>query len=555
MVQGFTTIAGLQLYWKTCEDVYLVSTASQHYQSLLEPLSNVYSYIIEYQARAICHLSKKQLSRAWDKLSGQDDWASKETYLIKVSDRCSTYILPLQKKESRERFDLELQKLDQIYQVGGTIVETIQDAKQVQKEETLMQRLETGAGEYQKGMEFNNDPVPGTCEWLYNDEKLLNWLATDGPGVFWITAGPGCGKSVLARSLIKNGHLQATTGTITASDSTSYELVIVPRPTIGYFFFKDESPQRMSITAALCAILHELFRQDPEKRWVKTALGVCPSSATVSTSSLDELWDMLVAAAKEAACRIVCILDALDECDSGDRDRLMTRLDRLMANRQSSPINLKFLITSRPYDDIELAFQPLLKQATYYRFDADERYEDISHDIGLVIDANIAAIYPGFRETDRRKISEAIKARGTNTYLWLTLTLDIIKSNPSKYSRRRDVEVFLASLPKEVSGAYDKILSRTNDEKITCNLLQIILAAREPLTIDEANYALTLAGDEYNTHDELEEDCWHGDFKTVVKNLCGLIINVYEGRISFIHLTAREFLTTTPAAGADADMA
>lgn len=555
MVQGFTTIADLQLYWKTCEDVYLDSMASQHYQSLLEPLSNVYSYILEYQARAICHLSKKQLSRAWNKLSGQEDWASKETYLLKVSDRCNAFVLPLQKEESRERFLIETKKLDEICQVGGTIVEIMQDASQIDKEQTLMKKLETGAGDYQKGMEFNEDPVPGTCEWFYNDEELSNWLSADGPGVFWVTAGPGCGKSVLAKSLIKNGYLQATTGTITTSDSASYELVMVPRPTIGYFFFKDESPQRMSITAALCAILHELFRQDPEKRWIKRALDAYPGSATVSTSSLDELWDMLVAVAKDAACQIVCVLDALDECDAGDRNRLMTRLARLMADSQCSTTNLKFLTTSRPYDDIELSFQPLLKQATYYRFDADERYKGISHDISLVIDANIESLYPGFRETDRQKISKLIKARGTNTYLWLTLTLDIIKSNPSRYSRRRDVEAFLASLPKEVSGAYDKILSRTNDEEVTCYLLQIILAARQPLTVDEANYALTLARDDYGTHDELEQDSWPGDFKTIVKNLCGLIINVYDGKLSFIHLTAREFLTTAPEPAAAAGMA
>ncbi|TQV90490.1 hypothetical protein IF1G_10813 [Cordyceps javanica] len=42
MVQGFITIADLQLYWKNCEDVYLKFTHSQQYQGLKEPLYNLY---------------------------------------------------------------------------------------------------------------------------------------------------------------------------------------------------------------------------------------------------------------------------------------------------------------------------------------------------------------------------------------------------------------------------------------------------------------------------------------------------------------------------------
>jgi hypothetical protein len=139
------------------------------------------------------------------------------------------------------------------------------------------------------------------------------------------------------------------------------------------------------------------------------------------------------------------------------------------------------------------------------------------------------------------------------TYLWLHLTLNIIEQNLSAYSRRLDLEKFLSTLPSAVSDAYEKILSRSQDDRKVEALLQIVLAAKRPLTLDEANYALTLAlGDEFSSHEELQEklsyeklqeNLWPQDrFMTMPGNLCGLFISIHDSKLAFIHQTAREFL-------------
>jgi hypothetical protein len=77
------------------------------------------------------------------------------------------------------------------------------------------------------------------------------------------------------------------------------------------------------------------------------------------------------------------------------------------------------------------------------------------------------------------------------------------------------------------------------------SLLQIMLAATRPLTLDEANIALTLATEESRllSHDELDAKLWAKEgFKSTVKNLCGLFITVHDWKLFFIHQTAREFL-------------
>lgn len=70
MLKGFSSISDVQVYWTIFEETYLTSSHRKHYENLIEPLAKLYSYIIEYQARAICHLSKTQLSRGWQNVAG-----------------------------------------------------------------------------------------------------------------------------------------------------------------------------------------------------------------------------------------------------------------------------------------------------------------------------------------------------------------------------------------------------------------------------------------------------------------------------------------------------
>ncbi|KAJ6788228.1 hypothetical protein PWT90_04372 [Aphanocladium album] len=450
MIKGFETIADLRLYWKNCEDVFLRTTSSVHYTSLTEPLSSVYSKMLEYEIRAICHLSKKQLSRAWDKLSGQEDWAAREKEILDLSSKCKEHVAPLQRVEIQQQFNIEMAKLDRICQTGAEVAETIKDENVKLKEETFLKHLESGATDYIGGMNFNPDPVEGTCQWFYNHESLQKWLESSGSEVFWITAGPGCGKSVLARSLVTNGHLASRT---TEMDSaTTYDAMLA------YFFFKDEKEEkRTSMTSALSAMLHQIFTQN--RNLIQQSYPAFAQAGDALTQSFDKLWNILIQAAQKVKGDIICVLDALDECTWKDRDYFFRCLYHLYGDeRLSSSANLKFLITSRPYDDIERAFRSRAG-IKYFRFDADDRHKEISGDIDLVIDSRMATFASEFDESDRKKIAERLKSRGTNTYLWLHLTLSLIEENPSEYSRHKNVEALLSDIPDELSRTYEKILT------------------------------------------------------------------------------------------------
>jgi len=136
------------------------------------------------------------------------------------------------------------------------------------------------------------------------------------------------------------------------------------------------------------------------------------------------------------------------------------------------------------------------------------------------------------------------------TYLWLHLRLDIIKNSPPDFGKRSDIEKLLSHLPPQVSDAYETILSRSKNQLRTGIFLRIMLAATRPLTLDEANFALTLATQEPEPERHADVDLWPTNtFQSIVTNLCGLFVSVYDSKLSFIHQTAREFLLDSEQKG------
>lgn len=101
MLKGFNSIANEQLYWNICEDTYLKATEQECYKQLVEPLAQLYSDMIAFQALTICHFSKAQLSRAWENMAGSNGWEGRATKIEKQSTKVQGNISNLEKREER----------------------------------------------------------------------------------------------------------------------------------------------------------------------------------------------------------------------------------------------------------------------------------------------------------------------------------------------------------------------------------------------------------------------------------------------------------------------
>ncbi|KAM0737964.1 hypothetical protein ACQRIT_007968 [Beauveria bassiana] len=540
MIKGLATIAELIHYWRNFETLYLLSMSSEAYKSLCSPLSNLYANMLKYQFTVVNHLSKNQASRGGSALLVADDWKDMEEAISVMDERCRLHIDAFQESQIKVLVEEEGRKLDRLCRAteesSEKVAHILFENRQQKIADNLFEALKSAAGDYVSGKDINTEPVPGTCVWFFNGDALEQWRDGHTSGIFWVTAGPGCGKSVLAKATI-DANLNSTLVTVNLSADTfkTREMHLC------YFFFKEGEAKRTTVTAALSAMLHQLLTDQAPAGAIDAAITEYRKHGPPMTESPSVLWSVLKSCAQAVPHRdIVCVLDALDESKGADREWLVQELYTFYDDPSPSAKNLKFFITSRPYNYIELLFRDLSKTVHYFRFEADDHLDDIAYDIGLVIDKYVQSFGNDLDEEDLATFSDSLKSKRNKTYLWLCLTMDIIKHSPSRYSSRAQLEALVERIPDALADAYESILSRTEDQAMAEALLGMVLAAERPLTVEEANHALAYALADADA--EADPKPWRGDIKSKIINICGLIITIYQDELHFIHLTAREFL-------------
>ncbi|KAF3931908.1 hypothetical protein ABW20_dc0100432 [Dactylellina cionopaga] len=335
---------------------------------------------------------------------------------------------------------------------------------------------------YRDRKDRNPDRINGTCEWFVGHELFREWQESKSSRTLWVSADPGCGKSVLVKYLVDS--------VLTTTESR----------TICYFFFKDDFEDQRSITSALCCILRQLFIQ---KRILlsEKVLEQFENAGERWTSSFGEVWDAFLSAAKNGG-EIVCIFDAIDECEDTGRTQLAQALCKLYNTRMS--LNLKFLLTSRPYGGIRQSFLPLEipgLPVIHLSGESDVEVEKISLEIDIFIKARVQNI--GIRlklERDEQELLLQELTRVPNrTYLWVHLTLDLIESDIN--IDKNKISRITSDLPKTIDEAYERIISKSQNIEEANKLLQIVVAAARPLTLKEMSLALTLTDDHRSYRD------------------------------------------------------
>lgn len=528
MIEGISFVSDSLRLYNIREELYMRADKpiDSEFVRLVEEL---YADIFEYQAKVIYHLSQNPAKRGFRSITNWDDWKG-TLEQIKTSDkRCKNYCDQFDQKIERDRYEKQSRDIETSIEIQNRILEGIEafqpNRDSERRDDRERELLHDLASDYTTDKDSIAKRIEGTCEWFCKDERFLEWRDNKYSSLLWVSAGPGCGKSVLSRFLVDERKVCKS----------------IPASTVCYFFFKYGQEQRMHSTDALSAILHQLCEKPAP---IPQALASHKNYGKKLRDTFSELWTLIVESAKNpAAGEVICVLDALDECEEISRKQLIDTLVGFFEQGVESSFTLKFLVTSRPYDDVEQNLNRLAGANTYLRFDGDDKSESISREIDLVIDATVPEIASDFNEKDRKAISNRLKKMNNRTYLWLFLTIDIIKQSWASYRKLSSIDFLLSSLPTKVSDAYERILSKSPDKGRAQTLLQIIVAATRPLSLAELNIALTIATQAEGLTLQKTLDLWPPEtFKSTIQNMCGLFVSIHDGKASLIHQTAREFL-------------
>ncbi|KAL6690768.1 ankyrin repeat-containing domain protein [Trichoderma pleuroticola] len=372
----------------------------------------------------------------------------------------------------------------------------------------------------------NPERVQGTCDWFVSHEHFRTWNESNSSCMLWVSADPGCGKSVLARHLV-DSIVQTTASR-----------------TVCYFFFKDDFTDQKNVVIALCCILRQIFVQKPSLL-SEAILKRFNSGGETFNASFSELWQtFLQVVGDENAGEIVCLLDAIDECeDESDqgRSQLLKALCTLYGTERS--FNFKFLITSRPYVEIHRGLQPLDipgLPVIHLSGESEDEMKKISQEINAYIGARVQDIQQRLQLTEKERglLLQRLMHVPNRTYLWVYLTLDLIESSIN-VSEKMILEA-TSNIPKTIDEAYERILSRSSNTRQARIIFHIIVAAARPLTVKEMNFALA-SSESRQPHPDM--DLVPDDrFRENLRNICGLCVIIVDSKIYLLHQTVKEFL-------------
>ncbi|KAI9654095.1 MAG: hypothetical protein M1821_006806 [Bathelium mastoideum] len=372
----------------------------------------------------------------------------------------------------------------------------------------------------------NSDRVEGTCQWVLQHPHFNSWLHDAKSSLLWISADPGCGKSVLAKSLIE------------------VDLKHHTHSSPPFFFFKDDNEEQKTAAKAIAALLHQLFSDERNAHLIEHAMPEFQKKSEKIAQSFHTLWNIFIEAATDpTAGEIICVMDALDECEEEGRGLLLEALKNFYSGEtRFSPHNarLKLLITSRPYLNIERGFAYLIEVTPSTRLEGELELEAISKEVDLVIKEKVPEL--GIRlnldQSEQLILQDKLLSTQHRTYLWLHLILEDILHDIDL--TRTKFEHIVSNIPESVDKAYEAILSRSSNRDRVMKLLGIIIAAARPLSLKELNIALAIE-DQHTSYSDLELEP-ERRFKTTMRNLCGLFVHVMDDKVYLIHQTAKEFL-------------
>lgn len=487
----------------------------------------LFALMLKFQMSALRYFHRKTLSRLQRNILQTDDWTGM-LEAVKESDKiCRSYI-NLADSESINNISTKVNDIEaKIEEQFKGLNEKMQELKDFPQDSLLRDCFRCfSVVDYQNIKDEVPPRVPGTCEWILNHPKYLMWLNAQETKLLWITADPGCGKTVLAKSLI---------------DEHLLSLDASPADNVCYFFFKDEDQKTRSPAAAISTFLHQLFTQDPSL--LGRAIPFFQRHGDKLCERLSELWKLFleVTVCPEAG-RTICVIDALDECADDMRDSMIRLLRGVCSQPEDYP-KLKFLVTSQPRVSMtESLFG--IKLGSEIRL-MGENAEEKGH-IYLEIKSFIKARVDSFRrlreqvgihddahESLRHKLDE-IENR---TYLWVSLVFSELEKTPGIAAER--LQQKLDELPPTVEAAYERILERSKDANKARKILQIIVAAARPLTITEINVALAVSERTGSQGLVLEPEA---TFPATLQASCGSFLDIKNSRVHLIHQSAKKFL-------------
>ena len=241
---GIELIAKLTQRYLAIEAAYLTQQSGEATSALRSRVLVLYQRILTLQVRICVHLGGNTAQRTARNIFSTSSWGDVIDEIKQADRECVEYFQPLDSVQGQNNA-LALNTLLRQFQNDllcewRTYRSSQEEWYESDKASQCMRALRTI--DYESYKNLVSVEAAGTCRWLTKHQKFQSWLTSSSFSCLWLTADPGCGKSVLSRYLVDQYLPRA----------------VDANTTICYYFFKNEGA-RSSGTNAICSLLHQLF--------------------------------------------------------------------------------------------------------------------------------------------------------------------------------------------------------------------------------------------------------------------------------------------------------
>ncbi len=335
-------------------------------------------------------------------------------------------------------------------------------------------------------------------DWIF--QKIDHWLADAGAEkIFWITGGPGVGKTALAAKL----------------SATRPDIVAV-------HFCQAGHTQKGDPRRCVLSIVYQLSTQLPE---YESRLNALPLQSIITESDARTLFDRLIlqplaANFPDPGRMLVVLIDALDEATQEGRNALASFLG---AEFPKTPPWLRLIITSRPDPEVTYPLQAIT--ADVIDVAASENESDIRAFLQRELKSHLLDV------RHASAIVDSLIRRSEGNFLYVEwLRREIMAGRVSLADP--------GALPQGMGGVYAQFAARQWPDVGTFKkdigpVLDIVAAAREPLT-------LAFLGEMFDWSERQQID---------FQDTLGSLFILPDGRIIPFHKSLLDWLTDRSKSG------
>ncbi|KLP16969.1 uncharacterized protein LW94_11131 [Fusarium fujikuroi] len=365
---------------------------------------------------------------------------------------------------------------------------------------------------------FIPDKSPGTCEWIWSQTTLSDWVKSSPTmpdsylkRTLCIHGMKGCGKSVLIKSIAQK-----------LGDQGQIAL---------HFSFWSGDENQRKLQDLLRTLVWQTLRRIKDADLEKVSKLLTRSDGIDKRSLVEALRIALSGISQKVYCTIDGIDESSEDWNCSTDGCLSTVLDLVKDHT-----NLHVLLAGR-----EASLRTFLKRAGP-RLEITEHL--IRGDIEKLIAAEIHDSLKSYSQAIRDEAQKSLEAKTQVMFLWVTLVLKELR----RCSSVEDVRQTLQQVPHDLDREYHRLLLqlmiRTKGslakpsismKRARC-VLSSILACPEPMTGEDLCYAYATQA---NMNGTIEDDLITIDG---IMDACGDFVRLTEGRYHTIHASATDFL-------------